>query len=79
MFQLFYSDPNEPNPLIRVDVGFCDTFAAIREAVAAGALSLDASTEHVRTCDQCRNYLNDLSTGPEMPELPESEESNEIQ
>lgn len=70
MDPLFYSDPNEPTPLIRVDEGYCDTFWILRGAVAADALPVEATAEHVRTCERCAGYIAYLKAGPAMPDLP---------
>lgn len=53
----YYSDPTDENPIVRQDPYFCETFRSITEAVAAGAMTLEASSEHVRNCPTCRGYL----------------------
>ena len=64
---LFYSDPADENPIIRIHEGFCATFRTITDAIAAGAMSLEASSEHVRTCPTCRVYLADCRAATPKP------------
>jgi len=66
---LFYSDPDLPNPLIRVDFGWCDEFHIIRRAIVAGTMTLVDSSDHVKTCDRCHNYLTFLKFGPPNPTI----------
>ncbi len=66
---LFYSDASQPNPLIRIDEGFCETFYHIRAAIVADSMSLQASSDHVKSCERCHNYLSFLKSIPPL-EIP---------
>jgi hypothetical protein len=64
---LFYSNRTDANPIIRIHDGFCPTFRTITEAIASGAMTLAASSEHVRNCRICQGYLADAAAAPVKP------------